>query len=206
MQKPKNKFLLPLKIQYFAEEDKKDETKIDETGTNDIDENKNTEGETGQEDKQAESKTFTQEDIDRIVKERLDREKKKRDEAVQKERDEAERKRLEEEGKYKEVAEKLQAELDAIKGDALSAKKESLLAKAGYTEEQITKYLKYIDGTNDEELSESVEALKADVPPTPKYADPHVNNGTKIEPKKTDLQETGKSMYQRLKEKGKIRR
>lgn len=199
-------FLVRLNLQHFAS----DETKIDETDTNEIDD-KDTEGDTGkdddkQSDKQADSKTFTQEDIDRIIKERLEREKKKRDEALQKEREEAERKRLEEEGKYKEVAEKLQAQLNAIQGDALKAKKDALLAKAGYTDEQIAKYLKYVDGTTDEELAESVKALIADIPPQTKtYADPHVNNGPKNEPKKTDLQEKGKTMYQRLKEKGKLR-
>jgi hypothetical protein len=127
-------------------------------------------------------------------------------EGFQKEREEAERKRLEEEGKYKEIAESLQAKLDAIQGDALKAKKEALLVKAGYTEDQVAKYLKYVDGSNDDELTQAVEALKADIPPKPRYADPGVGNGAKQEPKKTDLQEKGKTMYQRLKEKGKIRR
>lgn len=193
------KFILPLNLQLFAEnqDDKADDQ------TDEVEDEKDTEGEP---DKSTESKTFTQEDIDRIVKERLDREKAKRDKAVQKEREEAERKRLEEEGKYKEIAESLKSELDAIKGDALTAKKQALLAQAGYTAEQIDKYAKYVEGENDEDLKSAVEALKADIPPKPAYADPSAGNGQKQEPKKTDLHEKGKTMYQRLKEKGKIRR
>lgn len=193
------KFILPLNLQLFAEDL---DDKVEEQNEEVKDKN-TTEGEP---ENNAESKTFTQEDIDRIVKERLDREKAKREKAVQKEREEAERKRLEEEGKYKEIAESLQAKLDAIQGDALKAKKEALLVKAGYTEDQVAKYLKYVDGSTDEELAQAVEALRADVPPKPRFADPGVGNGAKQEPKKTDLQEKGKTMYQRLKEKGKIRR
>lgn len=199
-------FLVRLNLQHFAS----DVTNNDDPVKDELD-NPDANGGADPEDKPegdkpTDSKTFTQEDIDRIVKERLERERKKREEAIQKEREEAERKRLAENEQYKELADKLQAQLDAIKEDALKAKKDALLAKAGYTEEQIEKYSKYVDGTTDEELAESVEALKADIPPQTKtYADPHVNNGPKNEPKKTDLQQKGKSMYQRLKEKGKIR-
>lgn len=200
------KKFLPMHLQFFAaqEEQEQDDQQTNEANT---DENI-TEGVPGEDQQQqtAESKGFTQEDVDRIVKERLERERKKREEAIQKERDEAERKRLAENEEYKELADKLQAQLDAMQEETVKAKKDALLIAAGYTTDQIEKYGKYVEGSTEEELKQSVEALKADIPPKPKYADPGVGNGQKQEPKKKSLEDTGRTMYQRLKAKGKIRR
>lgn len=101
----------------------------------------------------------------------------------------------------KAEADKLREQLDAIKGDALKAKKEALLAKAGYTAEQVDKYVKYLVGDTDEELDASLKELVADISPKQKnYADPANNGGGKrAEPKKKDLHEKGASAFQRLK-------
>jgi hypothetical protein len=196
-------FLLKLNLQKFADNPPQDPPTDPPTDGGDEPGDKPTDGAP---DKGAEPKTFTQEQLDAIIADRLARERKKREDAEKALRDDEERKRLADNQQYKDLADKLQAQLDAIKGDALGAKKEALLAKAGYTQDQIEKYVKYVDGETDEQLSEAVEALKADIPPKPKFADPSPGNGGKQEPKKTDLHEKGKTMYQRLKEKGKIRR
>jgi hypothetical protein len=196
-------FLLKLNLQRFADNPPQDPPTDPPTEVVD-DPGENPTG--GAPDKGAEPKTFTQDQLDAIIADRLARERKKQEDAERKIREEAERKKLEENEEYKTLATKLQEQLDAIKGDALGAKKEALLAKAGYTQDQIEKYVKYVDGETDEQLSEAVEALKADIPPKPKFADPSPGNGGKQEPKKTDLHDTGVSMYQRLKAKGKIRR
>lgn len=206
--------LLRLDIQYFAEGEEEDK----EGDGKDDSENKENEGSEGESEKDTdgnpdkaegdskENKTFTQEDIDRIVKERLDREKRKREEVIQKERDEAERKRLEEQGEYKELADKLQAELDAIKGDALKAKKEALLVKEGYSEEQIGVVAKLLEGETDEELQASLDEVKVAISPKRNYADPSAGNTKKNDPKPTDLTDKGRSAVRRLREKGKIRK
>ena len=202
-----SKFLLPLNLQKFADidpngDDPKDN--INEPTDGDNDEGaKLTDGEP---EKIIEPKTFTQDQLDAIIADRLVRERKKQEDAAQKLRDEAEQTRLKENGEYKDLADKLQAQLEAIKEDALNAKKEALLVKSGYTDEQVEKYLKYVHGATDEELLASLDALKADIPPKQKFADPSAGNGTKQEPKKTDLHDKGTTMYQRLKAKGKIRR
>lgn len=170
--------------------------------------------ETQQQESPAEAqKTETKQQVDNKIP--YDRFKEKVDEVnelkrqlaeLQKERDEAERKKLEENEQYKELAEQLKAELETIKSNALKAKKEALLAKAGYTDEQVTLLVNSLAGETDEELTESIEKLKTVIPPNHKpYADPSVGNGQKQEPKKTDLRDKGKSLYQRLKEKGKIK-
>lgn len=198
--------LLRLNLQFFAEDNQGEEN-------NDTQNEDQTNEPEGQEDgggepekhETPEDKAFTQEDIDRIVKERLDRERKKREEAIEREREEAERKRLEENEEYKDLADKYRKELEDIRTDALKAKKESLLAKAGYSEEQIGRYAKYLDGDSSEDLNASLEALKKDIPPKKNYADPKPNNGTKQEPAKRDLTDKGKSNFQRLKELGRIK-
>lgn len=210
-QPKKQRFLLPLNIQYFADIDPQgDDPIIEPTGGVSGEGVKPTDGEP---DKIIEPKTFTQDQLDAIIADRLTRERKKQDEAAQKLRDEAEQTRLKENGEYKELADKrqeqvdlLQAQLDAQAADVLKAKKEALLVKAGYADEQVEKLSKYVEGATDEELAASIDALKADVPPKQKFADPSAGNGTKVEPKKTDLRDKGISAYQRLKEKGKIRR
>ncbi len=151
------------------------------------------------------TKTFTQEDIDRIVRERLERERKKREAALEEERKKAERERLKEQEKYKDLYEDLQKDIEEQRKQALEAKKEAMLVKAGYSEDQAKRYVKYLEGETDDDLNASLDALKADIPPKKQYADPNPNNGGKQTPKRKTLEEKGKSVYQRLKEKGKIR-
>jgi hypothetical protein len=83
----------------------------------------------------AEARTFTQAELDTIVKERIERERRKSDDAVKKAADAAEAKRLAEAGEYKTIAEKLQAELDAERNRAkaleLSALKRAAAEKVG---------------------------------------------------------------------------
>lgn len=150
---------------------------------------------------------FTQEDIDRIVKERLAREQKKREEAIEKEREEAERKRLEEEQKYKELYEAMKSDLEAQRTTALQAKKETLLVKAGYSDEQAVTLSKLLEGEDDSALSESLDGVKKLFPPTKEkgYGDPNPGNGGKQTPAPKNLKDKGKSQYERLKAIGKIK-
>jgi len=161
---------------------------------------------------EAPEKKFSQADLDKHITDRLAREKSKREVAEQKIRDDAERKNLVENEKYKELAEKgeeiaskLQAQLDEQRLDVTKAKKESMLTKAGYSDEQVTRFTKYLEGETDEELAEALKELKADVPPKKPYTDPSAGNGRKEEAKPKGADEAGKSLYQRLKEKGKVK-
>jgi len=185
------RYYLPINLQFFAD----DEDGANNENNEKIDDN----------DEKVDVKVFTQEDVDRIVKERLDREKKKREEAVKKEREEAEKKLLEEQAQYKELADKYREELEAIKAEALTAKKESILAKAGYSDEQAKLLSKLLEGETDEELADSLKTLQATIPPKQTYVDPSVGNGEKEKPEQKDGTDIGKSMFERLKAKGKIR-
>jgi len=161
---------------------------------------------------EAPEKKFSQADLDKHITDRLAREKSKREVAEQKIRDDAERKNLAENEKFKELADKngeiaskLQVQLDEQRLDVTKAKKESMLTKAGYSDEQVTRFTKYLEGETDEELAEALKELKADVPPKKPYTDPSAGNGRKEEPKPKGADEAGKSLYQRLKEKGKVK-
>lgn len=143
-------------------------------------------------------KVFTQAQVDAIISDRLARERKKSEDAQAGAKAEAERQRLEEAEQYKELAESYKADLEALRGDALKAKKESALIKAGYTGEQVTRYLRYLDGETDEDIAASIETLKADIPPKKKtYVDPSVNNGESGKPSHPDASDYGRELFDR---------
>lgn len=169
------------------------EIQIENNEMNEVIENKNgddSEHRNKAEEKR-EEKMFTQADVDRIVKERLERERRKREEALERERREAERKRLEEQQEYKKLYESLKAEM-------LEAKKEALMAQAGYTEEQIRRYSKYVIGDSEEELKASLDELKSDIPPRPQYVDPAVSNPPTHRPAQKSGYEYGKELFERI--------
>lgn len=117
-----------------------------------------------------------------------------------------ERKKLEEQNDYKALFEKAQEQIESIKASAIDAKKDAMLAKAGYTDEQVERYRRYVVGETDEELANSLEQLKADIPPAAtKYVDPSTANPAKAEPKQKDLTDLGREMFEKLKAKGKIK-
>lgn len=149
---------------------------------------------------------FTQAELDAILQDRLKRDREKREAAEKQAREEAERKRLEENQEFKSLADQYKAELDRIKEDALKSKKEALLVKAGYNDEQIERYGKYVEGETEEEMQAAVEQLKADVPPTPKYVDPHANNSQRQAPTPKNKEDKGRTLFQRLKAEGRTGR
>lgn len=148
---------------------------------------------------------FTQAQLDAILSDRLKRDREKREAKEKADRDEAERKRLADNEDHKALAEKYRDELAALKEDAQRAKKEALLTKAGYSDEQIARYGKFVDGDTDEDLAEAVEQLKKDVPPTPKYVDPSAGNSSRSKPTQVDKEDKGREAFKRLKQMGRIR-
>jgi murein L,D-transpeptidase YcbB/YkuD len=128
----------------------------------------------------------------------------------QKQQEEKERKKLEEQNEFKSLYEQTQAELERFKTEAQTATiekvKTDLLVQAGYTGEQLERVRKYINGTDEESLKASLDEVKADIPPKSGGVDPSAGNTPKQQPKQKDAAEAGRSLYQRLKDSGKIRR
>lgn len=151
-------------------------------------------------------KTFTQAELEAIIKDRLDREKRKAEEKADQARKDAERKALEEQGEYKKMYEALQDDLREKERQVLEVKKHTLLLKAGYTEEQAERYVKYLTADSEEGLATDLETLKADIPPTAKGVDPSTQgNGQRREHKENSPYDYGKSVLERLKKSGRLR-
>ena len=124
---------------------------------------------------------------------------------IKKAQEEAEKAKLEEQNEYKKLYEQAQQELAQIKEAALNAKKDALLAKAGYSDEQIALLRNSITGGTDEEISQSVAQLTAVIPPKPNYVDPSPMNGERDKPEPVDERSIGVDLFKRLKAKGKIK-
>lgn len=153
---------------------------------------------------------LTQAQLDAMIEGRLARDRKAREDAELAAKAEEDRKRLEDNQEYKSLADQYKEELEQLKEDArkaeIASKRTSLLLKAGYNEDQIERYGKYVEGETEDEMKAAVELLKQDVPPTPKYVDPQgAGNSQRQQPKPTDKEDKGRSIYQRLKQQGKMR-
>src|SRR5690625_1281336 len=154
--------LLRLNLQHFSEkESEEEETKVDETEASD--ETENTE-ETVVENRIPYERFKAKVDEANALKERLAE--------IERQQEDARHKELEENEQYKELYEQAHETIEKQKEDALNVKKESLLVQAGYSDEQTAKLSKLVEGNTDEEISQSIEDLKATFPVKQKYVDP----------------------------------
>lgn len=116
-----------------------------------------------------EERTFTQADIDRIVKERLDRERSRSEAAAKKASEEAERKAAEEQGKFRELYEAevkaRQEALDRMKSLELQSLRSQVAAETGLPNGLASRLI----GETKEEIEEDAKKLLASIPkqPTP---------------------------------------
>jgi len=122
---------------------------------------------TGTQTQTAEAKTFTQADIDRIVKERLDRAQRQADEKMAKAQAETEAKALAEQGKFKELYEKQQAELaksaERIRAMELDTLRRGVAGRLGLPEPLIDR----LRGETAEDIEADAKALLAAIPKPP---------------------------------------
>lgn len=117
---------------------------------------------------------FTQDDVDRIVRERLDRERKRAEESAAKAAAEIERKSAEEQGEYKKLYEKLQADIAARDAEIDRMQKASWRGQAAKEVGLPDALVARIQGdTLDDMLKDAGELLKA----IPKPVAPNINAG-----------------------------
>ena len=163
----------------------------------------NTNVETSAETKNTETKTVENKVPYERFKEKVDEvnKLKARLAALEKEREEAEKRKLEEQNEYKKLYEKAQKELEQFKIQTLNAKKDALLAKAGYSDEQVAVLRNSLTGETDEELEKSLEQLKTVIQPKPRYVDPSPMNGVRREPEPKDISEIGAKQFEKIKSK-----
>ncbi len=123
---------------------------------------------------------------------------KKRLDEIEKEQAKKERQELEKQNEYKTLYEQAQQEVANIKADALNAKKDALLSKAGYTEEQVEVLRSIIFGESDEEIAKAIEDLTGVISPKNNYIDPTPLGGGSGKPKPTDQEELGRNAVTRV--------
>lgn len=184
---------IPMNLQYFAEEATNEET-------------------TAQQSTEESQTTETDAAGNKIPYERFKQkvdeanEYKRRLEEFENAQKEKQTKELEEQNEFKTLYEAAQQQIDALKQETLVAKKEARLASEGYTKEQIEKYGKYVEGVTDEEIAESIATLKADIAPKQSGVDPSLGGHTRQETPQKDPQDDAKSLYQKLKASGRLRK
>lgn len=117
-------------------------------------------------------RTFTQADLDRIVNERLERERSKAQKDAAKAQADAEAKVLAEQGKYKELFEKQQADLQTAQAEAKSASLKILQRDAAAQTSLPAPLAERLKGETLEELVADAKSILAALP---KPAAPNIN-------------------------------
>lgn len=195
MKKP-IKLPLRLNIQYFA--DKGDGNPgVDNVAASN-------EGETKvdaeQPDKQDDAeKSYSADDVNRIVQERLARERKKADE-------QAEAERLEAQGEYKDLLEKERAKVQELEAAKQLAERkqaiQSALAAKGLSGEEVTKYAKYVEKLvdSDEEIDGVVDEVYGDFVAVKQaeFQDPSAGFGDRKEPEQKSDEDFGRELVRKL--------
>src|SRR5699024_7328040 len=125
--------------------DDRDGVNTDDNQTEDVNGGESTDDNKGE-------KLFTQEDMGRAIRKRLERKDAQEREEKERTRREAEKEKLKENEEFKELADTYKAELDEMKAQAIENQKEQALIKQGFSEDQVERYLKYIDGSDKEEI------------------------------------------------------
>lgn len=103
---------------------------------------------------------------------------------------------------YQSKIEQLDAKLAELEAKKVDDDKRELMRKWCYTDEQINRYIGYIDGMTSEEIEQSIAKLAEDIAPAgDNFADPSPFNGRAAKPKTVDHTEIGKHAFDRIKHK-----
>ena len=153
----KNKFLFPLNIQMFADDDSGNDSGNDEQGNNgQVNDGQGNDGQTGQQ-----SKTFTQEELDKIVQGRIAKERKSWEKQLEYQKTEAQKlETMSDKEKKKYQEEKRIKELDdreaAITRRELTAQAKVQLADKGIP----TELAEILNLTDAESCKKSIETVE----------------------------------------------
>lgn len=120
-------------------------------------------------------RTFTQAEVDALIKDRLDRAAKKSEEQQRRAQEEAQRRAAEQQGEYKSLYEKVQAELEQTRNEAkaatVAATRRLVAQRLGLSD----KVAERLVGETEEELMADAEALLGELPKPQKPPAPNIN-------------------------------
>jgi hypothetical protein len=120
------------------------------------------------------ARTFTQADVDRIVAERLERAERKAADKAEKARQDAEAQVLKEQGKFQELYQKAQADLERLAAEKRSLELAALRRDVAAKFQLPDGLAKRLQGETTEELERDAQDLLAAIP---KPAAPDINAG-----------------------------
>ena len=134
-----------------------------------------TAGDTQPEPQAQPERTFTQQDVDRIINERLAKERTKAESMAQKAREEAERKAAEEQGKYQELYERAQKQAADLEAKLRAAEIASIKREVAARLNMPAALANRLQGEDEASIEADAKALMAALP---KPAAPNINSGT----------------------------
>lgn len=102
---------------------------------------------------------------------------------------------------YQTKIEALVEQLANYRSDNIADKKREAMQEMNYSDQQIERYLKHVEGETDEEIKQSVFNLSLEIPPVNNYADPSPMNHARQKPATKDPGEIGKKAFERVKHK-----
>lgn len=102
---------------------------------------------------------------------------------------------------YQSKIEALDEKLAKYRADNIADRKREAMQKMNYSNQQIERYLKHVEGETEEEIKQSVFNLMLEIPPAINYIDPNPMSGRSYRPKHKDPTELGKKAFERIKDK-----
>lgn len=104
----------------------------------------------------------------------------------------------EEQIELKAKIDEIDAKIEQYRVNAVQARKEQSMRRFNYSDEQIQKYVKFVEGDTADEIDRSVLQLSKDIAPNNYYGDPSINNGAASKPKAVDKKEVGRNAAKRI--------
>ena len=120
------------------------------------------------------------------------------EEQVEEETDDQEEQQTQEQADLQAKIDDVDAKIEQYRINAVEARKEQAMKKFNYDEQQIIKYIHFIEGDTVEEIESSVLKLTDDIAPNNYYGDPSLLNGAKAKPKAVDKKQVGRNAVQRI--------
>lgn len=120
------------------------------------------------------------------------------EEQVEEETDDQAEEQTKEQAELQAKIDEVDAKIEQYRINAVEARKVQAMKEHNYSDEQIEKYVKFIEGSTTDEIDRSVLQLSQDITPGIYYADPSAFNGAKAKPKTVDKKQIGRNAVQRV--------
>lgn len=104
--------------------------------------------------------------------------------------------------KLRDKIDKLDERIEQHYSSLVESRKIEAMKRFNYSDEQVEKYSKYLEGETIDEIRHSALKLIDDIPPADEnyLGDPSLNNGATSKPRTRDVRDIGKEAFQRVKQ------